>query len=464
MRLSVAVLVLALAGAHASAQEKPKQAGSEVPVPHRTKFVLPQYPPEAAAKGLRGIVILELVVDTTGHVSSAEVVRSVPPFDEAALAAVRQWEYEVTKVDGRPVSVRLTVPITFAVKLPQMSREPGIPPLRQGAAPLFPRESKGPGRAVAEVTLDRVGQVAEARILEGEAPWSESLFQAIRSWQFALDGSGGGLSFKVEADFVPAKGSESPRVDLHLSHPKAVAEAAPVTTPAPPSPTPSPTPASPPGTAPPEEPANPAPAAGAPAAGPPQPPVAPPSPAPPAPGEPSPAAVPPAAAATPSPVPAPPSAAATPAAPVAAPPTASGPPPAPAPPQPAQPAEEILAGPSPTASVSSPPAESTEPGISSVDFVRLGSGVPDLVKGRRPVVPPFARMAGVSGTVEIRFAVDAAGDTQVQSVAGPELLKPEAEAAVSSWSFRRRSAERRFLVAVFTYQGDTASASVETQR
>ena len=73
------------------------------------------------------------------------MLRSVPPFDEAALTAARQWEYEVTKVDGKPVPVRLTVPITFALKLPDMTREAGIPELRQGAAPRFPPGGQGPG-------------------------------------------------------------------------------------------------------------------------------------------------------------------------------------------------------------------------------------------------------------------------------------------------------------------------------
>ena len=62
-------------------------------------------------------MILELIIDESGKVSSAQIVRSVPAFDEAALSAARQWEYEVTKVNGQPVKVKLTVPITFSMKL-----------------------------------------------------------------------------------------------------------------------------------------------------------------------------------------------------------------------------------------------------------------------------------------------------------------------------------------------------------
>jgi len=103
----------------------------------------------------------------------------------------------------------------------------------------------------------------------------------------------------------------------------------------------------------------------------------------------------------------------------------------------------------------------TEPGVSAVRDVALGTGVPDLTKGRRPVAPPLARMSGVSGTVQVQFAVDAAGGTSVQNVSGPDLLKEAARQAVVSWNFRRTSAERVYLVALFSYNGDRAQAEVK---
>jgi TonB family protein len=99
-------------------------------------------------------------------------------------------------------------------------------------------------------------------------------------------------------------------------------------------------------------------------------------------------------------------------------------------------------------------------GTSAVENIALSVGVPDLTKGRRPVAPPFARMAGTAGTVEVRFAVNAAGQVTVLSSEGPELLKPAAEQGVASWSFRRTTPERLYLTATFTYQGDAARAAV----
>jgi periplasmic protein TonB len=59
------------------------------------------------------VVILECVVDTLGHVQEARVLRGIPLLDEAALAAVRQWVYSTTLVDGVPVPVVMTVTVTF---------------------------------------------------------------------------------------------------------------------------------------------------------------------------------------------------------------------------------------------------------------------------------------------------------------------------------------------------------------
>ena len=171
----VALAALAFTGrAPLLAQEPPVAAGSEgVPVPKKTKHVQPTYPQEALAQGVRGIVILDLVLDAQGKVEATTVIRSVPGLDEAAIAAARQWEYEPTKVDGKPARVRLTVPITFALALPRLQRQVGVPDLRQGANPAWPAGASGGGRVTAEVTLEPDGRVGVARVLEAHH-WLEA--------------------------------------------------------------------------------------------------------------------------------------------------------------------------------------------------------------------------------------------------------------------------------------------------
>jgi TonB family protein len=453
MRHATAILItasLTAAAAHAVAFQEAaappaaasdvKVAGRDVPAPKRTRFISPVFPLEAQAAGQRGIVILELVIDAAGKVATADVLRSVPPFDEAALTAARQWEYEITKVDGKPVPVRLTVPITFALKLPDMTREAGIPELRQGATPGFPLGAKGSAKVVADVTLLPDGTVAEAAIREGDSPYAEAMLQTLRTWRFASEAEAPPVAFQVRAEFVPGP---PPRVDLKLSGLR-TAERRPVPTP-PPDATPA---------------AVPAPAATAT----PVPPV--PTPAPVAPGPVAPTPAPPTPEA---PVPSPPAAPSTPAPPVATPATsmpaplssATAPPAAvPTPP----PVEVIPGGPAPGSSPAPgavpPPAPRNEPGVSAVRDIALGPGVPDLTKGRRPVAPPLARMSSLSGAVQVQFSVDASGASSIQTVTGPDLLKEAARQAVATWSFRRTTAERVYLVATFSYDGDKAQAEV----
>jgi outer membrane biosynthesis protein TonB len=137
----------------------------------------------------------------------------------------------------------------------------------------------------------------------------------------------------------------------------------------------------------------------------------------------------------------------------AAPPKAAATPPAA--PATAPPPVEVITAP--------PPPQAPENGVSAVRDVTLEPGVPDLAKGRRPVAPPLARMSGVTGTVEVAFSVSAGGVTSLQTTSGPEVLRPAAEQAVATWTFRRARADRAYLVAVFNYTGDKGSAIVRPQ-
>jgi hypothetical protein len=106
-----------------------------------------------------------------------------------------------------------------------------------------------------------------------------------------------------------------------------------------------------------------------------------------------------------------------------------------------------------------PPAK--EEGVSSLPDVVLGENIPDLVKGRRPVWPPLARLGNVGGEVIVRFSVDLAGRVSVHTVEGPELLTEAAEQATATWMFRRTAIDRLNLIATFKYTDERAVARVE---
>ena len=74
----------------------------------------PPYPELARRLRREGAVMLEAIIDASGKVVDARVLTD-PGFgvSEAALAAVRTWRYQPATLDGRPVSVYLTVTVTF---------------------------------------------------------------------------------------------------------------------------------------------------------------------------------------------------------------------------------------------------------------------------------------------------------------------------------------------------------------
>jgi TonB family protein len=86
------------------------------PIPSPSRLDVARYPPEAAAAGIQGNVLAEIVVNEAGLVSEARVVRSVPMLDEAALQAVQNWRFEPAMVDGRAVPVRMVVTVNFTTR------------------------------------------------------------------------------------------------------------------------------------------------------------------------------------------------------------------------------------------------------------------------------------------------------------------------------------------------------------
>ena len=92
------------------------RAGGKVEAPARITYVAPIYPPIAVQVRREGTVTVEAIIDESGVVKDVTVKRSVPLLDAAAVAAVRQWRYTPTKLNGMPVSVILEVAVTFTLK------------------------------------------------------------------------------------------------------------------------------------------------------------------------------------------------------------------------------------------------------------------------------------------------------------------------------------------------------------
>ena len=61
-------------------------------------------------------MILDVTIAKDGSVADATVRRSIPLLDQAALDAVRQWQFTPTLLNGVPVPVIMTVTVNFTLQ------------------------------------------------------------------------------------------------------------------------------------------------------------------------------------------------------------------------------------------------------------------------------------------------------------------------------------------------------------
>jgi protein TonB len=94
---------------------EPVRVGGNISPPAKVTDVPPVYPPVAQAARVQGVVILEAVIGPAGNVTDVKVLRSVPLLDDAAIAAVQQWVYTPTLLNGVPVPVIMTVTVNFTM-------------------------------------------------------------------------------------------------------------------------------------------------------------------------------------------------------------------------------------------------------------------------------------------------------------------------------------------------------------
>lgn len=75
----------------------------------------PAYPPQAKQAGIQGVVRMNAVIGTDGHMESLNVVSGDPALVPAALEAVRQWVYQPTLLNGAPVEVATVIDVNFTL-------------------------------------------------------------------------------------------------------------------------------------------------------------------------------------------------------------------------------------------------------------------------------------------------------------------------------------------------------------
>ena len=77
----------------------------------------PQYTELARKARIEGIVIIEAIIDPSGNVTDARVLKPLPlGLDQAALDAVKRWKFKPGTLNGQPVPVIYNLTVNFRLQ------------------------------------------------------------------------------------------------------------------------------------------------------------------------------------------------------------------------------------------------------------------------------------------------------------------------------------------------------------
>ena len=100
----------------ADVPDVPLPVGGDVKAPVVIRRVQPVYPKLAINARMNGMVIVECVIDKTGRVREAHVLRSTSPmFDQSALDAVQQWQFAPGSLHGTAIDTIFNLTVTFRI-------------------------------------------------------------------------------------------------------------------------------------------------------------------------------------------------------------------------------------------------------------------------------------------------------------------------------------------------------------
>ena len=91
------------------------RVGGNIRVPVKYRDFRPHYP--ESLRGTEGVVVLKTTIGTSGSVEDIEVVSSThAEFTQAAIEAVKQWEFDATLLNCEPIVTPMQVTVNFATK------------------------------------------------------------------------------------------------------------------------------------------------------------------------------------------------------------------------------------------------------------------------------------------------------------------------------------------------------------
>ena len=92
------------------------RVGGNVQEARLSKKVVPTYPPLARSARISGVVRFNAVIGTDGRIQNLQLVSGHPLLVPSAQAAVSQWVYQPTLLNGEPVEVMTQIDVNFTLQ------------------------------------------------------------------------------------------------------------------------------------------------------------------------------------------------------------------------------------------------------------------------------------------------------------------------------------------------------------
>ena len=93
----------------------PVKVGGNVQQANLISQPRPVYPPLAKAARVQGVVKLDALISKEGTIQNLKLISGPPLLVQAAMAAVQQWRYKPTLLNGEPVEVITTIDVNFTL-------------------------------------------------------------------------------------------------------------------------------------------------------------------------------------------------------------------------------------------------------------------------------------------------------------------------------------------------------------
>lgn len=149
-----------------------------------------------------GTVVLDVLISDKGEVENVQVRRDVASLTEEAIRSVRTWTFEPAKHDGKAVTSRITVAVTFNPETALVVTNVPLPPLIHqddeariqssfqppevtlAILPEFPASALGPATVILEATVDEAGKAQSTKVLRDVSPFTVEAVRAVEDWRF----------------------------------------------------------------------------------------------------------------------------------------------------------------------------------------------------------------------------------------------------------------------------------------